>query len=126
MAGGVAEYFGIDATLVRVGFIVFCFVCVVGLVAYLALALLIPSAEPPPQTGADVTLVPDETPERQDIEDPGRRHNLFAWGLGGLGVLILLSRIDFFDFFAWTSWSLLAVVLVGAGVLLMTRRSRGA
>ena len=126
VAGGVAEYFAIDATLVRVGFVVFSLFCIFGLVAYLALALLIPSAESPPLTPAGDTPAPNETQGVQGIEDQGRPRNLFAWGLVGVGVLILLSRIDFFEFLTWTSWGLLAAVLVGAGLLLMTRRSRGA
>jgi phage shock protein C len=44
VAGGLAEYFDIDATLVRVGFIVLG-VCLfpLGLAAYLALAILMPT-----------------------------------------------------------------------------------
>ena len=44
VAGGLAEHFDIDPTLVRVGFVVLSFIRVVaGIVGYVALALLMPS-----------------------------------------------------------------------------------
>ncbi|PKB73444.1 MAG: hypothetical protein BZY75_01825 [SAR202 cluster bacterium Io17-Chloro-G7] len=46
VAGGLAEYFNVDPTLVRVGFVVLTFICVVaGIVGYVALALLMPSPD---------------------------------------------------------------------------------
>ena len=46
VAGGLAEYFDVDPTLVRVGFVVLSFICIVaGVVGYLALALLMPSPD---------------------------------------------------------------------------------
>ena len=65
----------------------------------------------------------NETQERPDIEDQRRRRGLFAWGLVGLGVLTSFNRIDFF---AWNSGGLLVAVLIGAGVQLMTHRTRRA
>lgn len=44
VAGGLAEYFDVDPTLVRVGFVVLCFICALaGIVGYVALAVLMPS-----------------------------------------------------------------------------------
>ena len=44
MAGGVADYFHIDPTLVRVGFVVLAIICLpASLVGYIALAILMPS-----------------------------------------------------------------------------------
>ena len=44
VAGGLAEYFDVDPTLVRVGFVVLCFICAVAsIVGYVALAILMPS-----------------------------------------------------------------------------------
>ena len=51
VAGGLADYFNIDPTLVRVGFVVLFFICVpASLVGYFALAILMPS----PNTAAQV------------------------------------------------------------------------
>ena len=51
VAGGVADYFHVDPTLVRVAFVVLFIICVpAGLVGYIALAILMPS----PNTAAQV------------------------------------------------------------------------
>ena len=42
VCGGIAEYFGIDATLVRLGFAVFSMACGTGVLAYILAALIIP------------------------------------------------------------------------------------
>ena len=47
VAGGLAEYFDVDPTLVRVGFVVLSFICLIaGVVGYIALAILMPSPAP--------------------------------------------------------------------------------
>jgi phage shock protein PspC (stress-responsive transcriptional regulator) len=45
VAGGIAEYFGIDATLVRIAFVVAAFMWW-GLIAYLVLWIVLPRGEP--------------------------------------------------------------------------------
>ena len=45
VCGGIAEYFNIDPTLVRLGFVLLCFEWGSGLIAYLISAVIIP--EPP-------------------------------------------------------------------------------
>ena len=53
VAGGVADYFNIDPTLVRIGFVaVFFVVCPLAFVAYLAMAVLMPSASPAESSAA--------------------------------------------------------------------------
>ena len=42
VCGGIAEYFGIDATLVRLGFAVFSVLGGSGILAYIAAAVIIP------------------------------------------------------------------------------------
>ena len=42
VCGGIAEYFGIDSLLVRVGFLLLVLGCGTGLVAYIVLWLLAP------------------------------------------------------------------------------------
>ena len=45
VCGGVAEYFGIDPTLVRLAFLLLAAGCGIGLLAYIVAAIIIP--EPP-------------------------------------------------------------------------------
>jgi phage shock protein C len=44
VCGGIAEYFNIDSTLVRLAFIVFCFAGGSGILAYIIAACVIPRA----------------------------------------------------------------------------------
>lgn len=43
VCGGIAEYFGIDPTLVRLGWVVFCAMGGSGFLAYIIAAIIIPS-----------------------------------------------------------------------------------
>ena len=44
VCGGIAEYFGIDPTLVRLGWVMFCAMGGSGFVAYIVAAIIIPRA----------------------------------------------------------------------------------
>ena len=44
VCGGIAEYFDIDPTLVRLGWVVFCALGGSGILAYIIAAIIIPSA----------------------------------------------------------------------------------
>ena len=43
VCGGIGEYFGIDSTLVRLGFVALSFMAGGGLMAYIVAAIIIPS-----------------------------------------------------------------------------------
>jgi phage shock protein C len=42
VCGGIAEYFDLDPSLVRLGWIIFCFMGGSGILAYIACAIVIP------------------------------------------------------------------------------------
>ena len=44
VCGGIANYFDIDATLIRLGWVVFCALGGSGILAYIIAAIIIPSA----------------------------------------------------------------------------------
>ena len=44
VCGGIAEYFGIDPTIVRLAWVVFCALGGSGILAYIVAAIIIPSA----------------------------------------------------------------------------------
>lgn len=44
VCGGIAEFFGIDPTLARLGWVVFCALGGSGILAYIVAAIIIPSA----------------------------------------------------------------------------------
>ena len=64
VAGGLADYFNVDPTLVRVGFVVLFIICVpASLVGYIALAILMPSPNPVTQVEPDSAIEnPDHDP----------------------------------------------------------------
>lgn len=45
VAGGIAEHFDLDPVLVRIGFVALCFVNLIGLIAYVVLAIVMPRPE---------------------------------------------------------------------------------
>ena len=44
VCGGIAEYFGVDPTIVRLAWVVFCALGGSGILAYIIAAIIIPSA----------------------------------------------------------------------------------
>ena len=44
VCGGLGEYFGVDPTLIRIGWVVFCLLGGSGILAYIICALIIPEA----------------------------------------------------------------------------------
>ena len=117
VAGGVAEYFDIEPTLVRVGFVVlgFCFFPL-AIMAYLALAVMMPSPSTAPPGSSEAAA------ERIENGEETREHrNRIGWALLGIGVLIVIAK---FDVFSGTSWGLMAAVLIGVGAGSLTLRSR--
>lgn len=117
VAGGVAEYFDIDPTLVRVGFVVLC-VCFffLGLVAYVALAILMPSP-------AGNLPVDSYASQEGTGDEDRRRGNLLGWVLVGGGLLIAVTKLAFSP---WESWWLIAAGLVVVGSVVLAHRSRPA
>ena len=103
--------------MVRVGFVVLC-VCFffLGLVAYLALAILVPS--PAGEPASDIYVSPDDTDDKK-----GSRRNLLGWALVGGGLLIAFTT---FTVVPWENWWLVAPALVVTGSIILAYRSRPA
>ncbi len=122
VSGGLAEYFDVDVTLVRVGWVVLGFVTSgLALVGYLMLAIVIPRGN---------VGLSDASPEPRDEAEAlgeeaswrGRRRDVFALVLIGIGCVMLLSN---FGVFWWLSWSVLwPLVLIGIGAAVLAKRTR--
>ena len=143
VCGGIAEYLAVDATLVRVVFVVTAFLTAgLGILAYIVLLVLMPqpgqpapfTSSPPPAASADTTARMDAdstatAPATVVPVDPAvhaaeaeRRRMAFGYILIALGVAFLLSNAGVFRFVQWQFlWPL---VLIGIGILFLVQRVR--
>jgi phage shock protein PspC (stress-responsive transcriptional regulator) len=143
VCGGIAEYLQIDATLVRVFFVIATFMTAgLGVLGYIVLMLMMPlpgkpapfvsrnaataptAATDPGATTAD-TSATTVTPPIVRVEDPmtaERRRATFGYFLVALGVVFLLANVGAFRSVRWDLvWPF---VFIGAGVLLLAQRVR--
>ena len=44
VCGGIGEYFGIDPTIIRLAWAIFCVMCGAGILAYILAAVIVPSS----------------------------------------------------------------------------------
>ncbi len=146
VAGGLAEYFAIDPTLVRIIFVVSLFAGGAGVLAYIILWMVVPEepfAFASPNAGAGSTPGTENIPGNESgtgtgspdeektqpgynkyyqamAEQKHKRSSIFGVVLVAVGLLFLLDnfipRIHFGDF-----WPLL-LVAVGVGLLLNARK----
>ena len=135
VTAGVAEFFGLDATLVRVLWFVSILFGGAGLVIYIGLALIMP-LEPIDQTAAgDQTVAGDETPAQHAHNAvPGHRH--LSNGGGRLGMivgalLILIGGVAVVEMLlpnviAWRQLWPVAIVGIGAILVALSVRRREA
>jgi len=114
VCGGVAEYFSVDPTVIRLIWVAFSLVGGFGLLVYLASLLIIPNN-------------PDQTPNEESnnlIKDK----NLF-WGslLIIVGLFLILKQMGlFFTFSMWhLPWqSIWAIALIAVGGILLYNRMK--
>jgi len=109
VCGGVASYFGLDPTLVRIVWVLLIFMGGVGIVLYLAGMILMPTE-------------PAGAPSQQ-ISAPGNSaKKVFGGLLIAVGALWILHNlgIHFWGFWWGISWeTVLALLLIGFGLMLL-------
>ena len=121
VAGGLAEYLELDTVLVRVAIVVLCFAGGLGIIAYIALALVMPEA---PEGNSETSS--EETP---DVSSPTglssstqRNRTIIGGILIAIGVIFLFQQLDFFG---WLRWDLLwPLIIIGIGLSLVWNRVR--
>jgi phage shock protein C len=118
VCGGLGEYFGVDAVLVRIAFVVLVFAGGAGILAYVLAWIFI--AEEPASPGA----APESTLDRA-VDAVGDDHRGGAVVLGlvfvALGILFLLD-ITLPDFLSWSYLWPIALIAVGIAIVLRARR----
>jgi len=130
VCGGLAKYFDIDPTIVRVVAVLLIFADGLGILAYIILAILVPlegskvttPREALQENIEDIKASASEirsTFERRDEEstDVVRRHHGRRTFLGILivviGIVILLSNFNLFWWFHWGVFIALVILVVG-------------
>lgn len=143
VCGGLAKYFDMDPTIVRIIAVLLVFVSGFGILAYIILAIVIPlegskAAEPKDiikenveemketagELGREIrsTLVGEENESEKITKMRHRRRNTFGIILIALGILFLLGS---FNLFWWFNWgNLWPIILVAIGVLIILSARR--
>lgn len=133
VCAGLGQYFDVDPVLIRLLFVLFTFFGGLGIVAYVVLALVMPSER---SVGRETREVLQENVrEIQEVaveagqglaetirigSATGRRRYLLGMVLVVLGGLLFLGQLGLFW---WMRWDLLwPLVLIALGMLLLLRR----
>jgi len=135
VCGGLGAYFGIDANLVRLVFVLLAFLNGIGVILYLAMWLLVPLEGSEGQPKEVVRRAAEEIAER--ARTLGEEARGVARGVGPhagvvvgavlvvLGVIFLLRNLGVF----WAPWLRFDVLwpslLILGGVVLLVRRWKG-
>ncbi|MCL5409830.1 MAG: PspC domain-containing protein [Patescibacteria group bacterium] len=123
VAGGLGEYFGIDATLIRLIFIFLTIFGGSGVIIYILLWILVPVQSDAAE--ASNPKVIKERTRRFAHELRGvmnNNNNKAVWGLLIIifGLLLLFSNLGLFDFVNFNRlWPLLLIVL---GIVVLTKK----
>ena len=120
VCGGIAEYFGLDPSLVRIVAVLLILVGGGAILAYIIAWILIP--EEPKGEDERVTLEGSSPSPGESRKEPSR--HMLAWFLVIIGAL-WLSQYVVPLWGPWTPWvrqAFLPVLLIVGGVLLLVRR----
>ncbi len=143
VCGGLAKYFGMDPTIVRVLAVLLIFANGLGILAYIIMAIVVPlegskAAEPKDtikenveemketasELGREVRSTFAEEEEKSEAVDKvrHRRRNILGIIIIVIGLLFLLGSFNLFWWFSWGNLWPLILVAVGLLIILSTRR----
>jgi phage shock protein C len=143
VCGGLAEYFGIDPTVMRIVAVVLALASGVGILIYFIMAFIIPldgtSRTSPRDIVVDNAYEIKDTAEElgQEVRDTfvgkkqtseedqkvlSRRRNALGIGLVVLGVLILLGVLGIFRWFSWGAVGAVVLIIVGVMIIVSMRK----
>lgn len=131
VCGGLARYFGIDSTLVRLFFVLFSFAGGAGPVVYIILWIIIPREGVPSSSTMDEAELRSRAGQARDefiqfTQKPNPQViKYIGVALIALGLLYLIENLHI-PYLAWLNSDLLwPVLLVFAGVVLLSRALKG-
>ena len=119
VAGGVAEYFDLDPSLVRILFFISMFFGGIGLLLYIGMAIIVPLEPISAEAAADAAALPEG--HRHATRGNGRWTTLLGLGLILIGSLALLERfLPALD----VEHVVVPAVLIGIGAFLVANAVR--
>jgi len=145
VCGGLAEYFNMDPTIVRIIFVLLIFANGLGILAYIIMAIVVPLAgskvtEPKEaikenveeikktatELGQEIrsTFTGEETKLEEESKIHQRRRNFLGIILIVLGVLFLMGSLNLFPWFHWGYLWPLILVAVGLIIIFSARRKK--
>lgn len=133
VSGGLADYFNLDVTLIRLIFVLLVIFGGSGVLVYLVLWLVIPSEKMISQT-TDATLKAntDEIRERaqhfaDDLRENSNRQSsrhIFGAVILVLGIIIFLSNFGWFNFFKLERFWPVILIIIGFAILTRNDESK--
>ena len=124
VCGGLAEYFNIDSSLVRVGMVLFVIAGGAGFLAYIILWIVVPQKPLVSSTAEGENSVTAEG-EADESEEHGRDKGVFLVGIAltVLGALLLMNN---YLPFSWLSFGRLwPLLIVFIGIMIIMKGSGG-
>jgi phage shock protein PspC (stress-responsive transcriptional regulator) len=143
VCGGLAKYFDIDATIVRIITVLLVFATGLGILAYIILAIVVPlegskATEPKEaikenveeiketasKLGRDIrsTFATEEDKPEEVAKIQHRRRNIFGIIIIVIGIFFLLGSLNLFWWFHWNNLWPLILVAIGVLIIIGTRR----
>jgi phage shock protein PspC (stress-responsive transcriptional regulator) len=137
VCGGLAKYLGVDATLVRLVFVILTFGTGAGLPIYFVLWIVIPPEDRPAAATTDETVqanaaeIADRAREMgQELKAAARNPNpaaamFFGVTLVGLGIVLTLENLHI-PWLWWFRFDVLSpMLLILVGIMLVVSRLKG-
>ena len=144
VCGGLAEYFDVDPTLIRIITVLSIFISGAGILAYIILAIVIPSESSKATTPKDAIKENVEevketaselgreiqstfTGKDESEETTGvryRRRNLLGILIITIGVLFLMSSFNLFWWFRWSYLWPIIIIAIGLLIIVSARKKR--
>jgi len=143
VCGGLAKYFDMDPTIVRIIAVLLIFANGLGILAYIIMAIVVPlegskvtapkeaikeNVEDIKETAGELgreirsTLVGEEGESEEVAKVRHRRRNVLGIILIVVGILFLLGSFNLFWWFDWGNLWPLILVAIGLLIILSTRR----
>lgn len=142
VCGGLAKYFDLDPTIVRILFVLLVFANGLGILAYIIMAIVVPlegskTTEPKETVKENVAEIKGtasalgqeikatftgEEAKPEEASKIHRRRNFFGITLIVLGVLFLMGNLNLFSWFRWGYFWPLILVVVGLIIIFSRRR----